>query len=359
MCRYRESFIFCALLTCCALLLVFVGDTAGGSFGTAFAAGAAEQSRPIVIAHRGASGYLPEHTLASKALAYGLGSDYIEQDVVVTKDDVLIVLHDIYLDTVTDVASKFTSRKREDGRYYAVDFTLAEILTLQARERIDLKTGAAVFPGRFPISATGFLVPTLDQEIEMILNLNKSTGQNVGIYIEFKAPKWHKSQGKDIISLLMAALEKHDLNNHRAKLFVQCFDPESLKELGRRYKPKFPLVQLIGDNVWKEVDADFKQMLTPAGIKEVSSYASGIGPWIPQVLDSLDEKKSVRKGSFLEAAHSLGLQIHPFTLRTDALPSGYKSADDLLHVLFKNAKVTGVFADQPDVVLRYLKTHRK
>jgi glycerophosphoryl diester phosphodiesterase len=283
-----------------------------------------------------------------------MGSDYIEQDVVVTKDDELIVLHDIHLDTVTDVAARFPSRKRNDGRYYAVDFTLAEIRTLQARERVNLATGAAVFPSRFPVAATGFSVPTLSQEIEMIQSLNKTTKRNVGLYIEYKAPKWHLQQGKNIAAILMEVLRRHGLNDKNAKLFVQCFDPVSLKDFAAKFKPEFPLVQLIGDNVWKESDADYKAMLTPEGIKEVGRYAAGIGPWIPQVLDALDDSKAIRKGSFLDMAHTLRMEIHPFTFRDDALPKGYSSSEDLLRVLFGHAKATGVFADQPDTVLRYL-----
>ena len=116
---------------------------------------------PVVIAHRGASGYLPEHTLPAKALAFGQGADFLEQDVVLTKDDQPIVMHDIHLDTVSDVAKKFPGRNRADGRYYAIDFTLAEVRTLQAQERIDLKSGTPVFAGRFPAQGSDFRIPSL------------------------------------------------------------------------------------------------------------------------------------------------------------------------------------------------------
>ena len=107
--------------------------------------------RPIVIAHRGASGYLPEHKLEAKALAFAMKADYLEQDCVLTADDVPVVLHDIQLDTVSDVARRFPRRRRDDGRFYAVDFTLDEIRSLRVTERFDRETGEAVYPQRFPL----------------------------------------------------------------------------------------------------------------------------------------------------------------------------------------------------------------
>ena len=136
--------------------------------------------RPIIIAHRGASGYLPEHTLAAKALAYCQGADYLEQDVVLTRDDHPVVLHDIHLDTVTNVADVFPDRQRADGRFYAIDFTLAELRQLKASERIDLNTGQAVYPNRFPVGSAAFGVPTLAEEIELVQGLNKTLGRQVG-----------------------------------------------------------------------------------------------------------------------------------------------------------------------------------
>ena len=126
----------------------------------------AEEIKPIVIAHRGASGYLPEHTLPAKALAYGLGADFLEQDIVLTKDDVPVVLHDIYLDTVTDVARRFAGRQRADGRYYALDLTLAELKQLRVTERFNAKTGKPVYPQRFPAEQSEFHLATLEEELK-------------------------------------------------------------------------------------------------------------------------------------------------------------------------------------------------
>ena len=121
-----------------------------GVFFACAASALAAETRPLVIAHRGASGYLPEHTQAAKTLAYGLGADFLEQDIVLTKDDVPVVLHDIYLDTVTDVAKRFPGRKRADGRFYVLDLTLAELKQLRVAERFNAKTGKAVFAKRYP-----------------------------------------------------------------------------------------------------------------------------------------------------------------------------------------------------------------
>jgi glycerophosphoryl diester phosphodiesterase len=169
---------------------------------------------PLVIAHRGASGYLPEHTLEAKTLAYAMKPDYIEQDVVMTKDDQLVVLHDHYLDRVTDVAERFPNRARADGRYYAIDFTLAEIKTLRVTEGFDIDAQGnkvAGFPDRFPLWKGDFTVPTLAEEIELIQGLNKTLGYNIGIYPEIKAPWFHRHEGKDISQAVLKVLYPFNL----------------------------------------------------------------------------------------------------------------------------------------------------
>ena len=142
----------------------------------------------LVIAHRGACGYLPEHTLEAKAYAHALGADFVEQDIVATRDDELIVMHDIHLDRVTNVAERFPGRMRDDGRFYARDFDLHEIQSLNATERRRADGQTAVFPQRFPTTIGRFRVPTLREEIKFIQGLNRSTGRDVGIYPEIKRP---------------------------------------------------------------------------------------------------------------------------------------------------------------------------
>src|SRR5688572_10121230 len=155
----------------------------------------------LVIAHRGASGYLPEHTLEAKALAYGLGADFLEQDVVATRDSQLVVLHDLHLDDVTDVALRFPERCRADGRHYVIDFDLAELQRLTVSERRGAGAAAARFPGRFPLDKGAFRIATLDQELDLIEGLNRSMRRNVGIYPEIKHPQWHREQGIDLARL--------------------------------------------------------------------------------------------------------------------------------------------------------------
>jgi glycerophosphoryl diester phosphodiesterase len=179
----------------------------------------------LVIAHRGASGYLPEHTLEAKALAYGMGADYLEQDVIATRDDELVVVHDIHLDRVSNVAEKYPDRKRDDGRYYARDFDLAELKTLRVWERREDDGITPVFPNRFPSGQGAFQIPTLREEIKLVQGLNKSTGRSVGIYVEIKRPACHKSEGVDVCPILLQLLDDVGYRTREAQISVQCFDP--------------------------------------------------------------------------------------------------------------------------------------
>lgn len=312
-------------------------------------------AKPIVVAHRGSSAYLPEHTLAAKALAYGMGADYIEQDVVLTKDGIPVVLHDIHLDTVTNVATKFAHRKRKDGRYYAIDFSLAEIKTLRVTERFDRKTGSAVYEKRFPMWKSSFSVSTLAEEIELIQGLNKSTGRNVGLYLEIKSPAWHSKAGKDVTKTVMTLLKKFGYPSTSKKIFLQCFDANTLKRLKSEFKTKIPLVQLVGENSWGESETDYDKMKTKAGIKEVSKYAQGLGPWFGQLYLGNDENGNPKASKIVEWAHANNLQVHPYTFRADQLPPNMK-AKQVLDFLFKQLKVDGVFSDFPDLALKYIES---
>jgi len=188
--------------------------------------------RPIVIAHRGASGYLPEHTLAAKQLAHEMGADYLEQDIVASRDGALIVLHDVYLDRVTDVATRFPGRQRNDGRFYARDFDLAEIRSLQAWERMNAD-GSAVFPNRYPPRSGDFRLHTLAEELELVRRLNFECNRRVGIYPEIKRPAWHLDEGMDIAPELLRVLSEYDYAHREDPVFVQCFDPAEIRRLRR------------------------------------------------------------------------------------------------------------------------------
>ncbi len=304
----------------------------------------------LVIAHRGASGYLPEHTLAAKALAHGMNPDYIEQDVVLTKDGVPIVLHDHHLDTISDVASKFPNRKREDGRYYAIDLSLAEIKTLKAHERIDLKTGKRVFPSRFPLHQSHFEIPTLEEEIELIKGLNQARGKNIGIYPEIKAPAFHRAEGQDISKIVIDLLAKHGYSTKEDAVYLQCFDWNETQRIRNELGYKGKLVQLIAENDWNESpNVNFDALRTKEGLSSIAKIADGIGPWIPHLISPTGQSNDLVKN-----VHALGMKIHPYTLRADALPEWAKEHDAVLETVLFKAGADGIFTDFPDLAVKYL-----
>lgn len=218
----------------------------------------AQSNAKVVIAHRGASGYLPEHTLPAKAMAYAQGADFLEQDLVMTKDNELIVLHDHYLDSVTDVADRFPGRARKDGRFYAIDFTLPEIRSLKFTEAFEIKDGKKVqtYPNRFPMGKSSFHIHTFQEEIEFVQGLNKSTGKNIGIYPEIKAPWFHKQEGKDISTRVLEVLKQYGYSKKSDNVYLQCFDANELKRIKNELLPKLgmdlKLVQLIAYTDWHE-----------------------------------------------------------------------------------------------------------
>jgi glycerophosphoryl diester phosphodiesterase len=301
----------------------------------------------VVIAHRGASGYLPEHTLEAVTLAHMQGADFIEQDIVLSKDLVPVVLHDIHLETVSDVEQKFPARKREDGRYYAFDFSLAELKTLRVHER-ESEPGKRVFSGRYQGKAH-FTIATFEEEIELITELNRQFGKNIGFYPEIKSPAWHRKEGADISKIVLAMLRKHQLDDPQKAIYVQCFDFAETQRLRNELGAKVKLVQLIGENNWGESDTDYVALRTPEMLAEVAKVAQGIGPWIPHLVDLTTQQQTL----LAQHAKQAGLSIHPFTFRKDDLPVGV-TVKQALDTLFKDIKVDGVFSDFPDVVIDYL-----
>ncbi|CAN2042257.1 glycerophosphoryl diester phosphodiesterase GlpQ [Candidatus Magnetomoraceae bacterium gMMP-15] len=321
--------------------------------------------KKIVIAHRGACGYLPEHTLEAKVLAYGMGADYIEQDVVLTKDNAAIILHDIHIDTVTNAAEIFPDRARNDNRYYAIDFTLKEIKSLQVTERIDLKNKAAVYPGRFPIWTCDFKVPTFENEIELIQGLNKSTGKDVGIYPEIKSPAWHKKEGKDISGIVLKILNYYGYKDKNDKCYIQCFDPAEIKRLYNELGAKVKLMQLIAETDWEETPIyekgkltgyyDYEFMKTKEGLKETAKYADTIGPWMPQLVKGKNEKGNLIITSLVKDAHALGLEVHPYTFRVDSLPDYVMNSEEAFRIFYYDVGVDGLFTDFPDCAVQFLR----
>lgn len=315
----------------------------------------------LVIAHRGASGYLPEHTLEAKALAYGMGADYIEQDIVLTKDNIPIVSHDIHLDTVTDVKQKFPRRARKDGRFYALDFTMAEIRQLRVNERIDLKTGAQVYPHRFPAGKAQFSVATLAEEIELIQGLNRATGKQVGIYPEIKNPAWHRRQGRDISKIVLQVLSRYGYTDKNSAIYLQCFDAGELRRIRSELGSQLKLVQLLIDPRYKDPlnQTDFQYLVTGEGLRDIATYADGIGPWMPQIVSGVDAEGKLISTDLVPQAQALGLVVHPYTFRADQLPENIASFEQLLGIFLNRAGVDGVFTDFPDRVVRFLQQQKR
>ena len=287
-----------------------------------------------VVAHRGASGYLPEHTLASKVMAYAMQVDYIEQDVVLSKDDVPIVIHDILLDDVTNVLEKFPNRKREDGRYYVIDFTFKEIKTLAVTERFDSETGLQIYPNRFPKGTSSFRLHSLQDEIELIHGLNKSTGKNIGIYPEIKKPEFHHENGKDISKIVLNILSDYGYKTKNDKCIVQSFDAVELERIRKELKSQLFLVQLMEFSEQKNL------------LEFYASYADGIGPWYKHLISS----KTADGFSFtplIKEAHKLDLVVHPYTFREDQLDE-FDSFEQMIDVIIHQAGADGGFTDFPD-----------
>ncbi|MGI9383045.1 MAG: glycerophosphodiester phosphodiesterase [Methyloligellaceae bacterium] len=320
------------------------------------AAGPLLAADKVIVAHRGASGYLPEHTLAAKAMAHAQGAHYIEQDVVLTKDGVPLVLHDIHLGTVTDVATVFPDRKRADGRYYAIDFTLAEIKRLAVNERIKLKTGQAVFPKRFPPGRSAFKIATLAEEIELIQGLNGSTGRAVGLYTEIKRPAFHRAEGQDISKIVIETLARYGYKTKDDPLYLQCFDWNETQRIRKELGYEGRLVQLIADNAWNEApDLDFDRLRTRDALAEIAKVADGVGPWMPHVVTRLDGTGKPVVTDLVATAHELGLQVHVYTFRADALPDYAKTLEQAFEFFLVEARVDGLFTDFPDRGVAFVK----
>lgn len=329
------------------------------------------QNEKIIIAHRGASGYLPEHTLEAKALAFGQKADYLEQDLAMTKDNHLVVIHDHFLDQLTDVAKKFPDRKREDGRYYVIDFTLAEIQSLEMTENFEIKDGKeeAVYPGRFPLWKSHFRIHTFEEEIEFIQGLEKSTGKKIGIYPEIKAPWFHHKNGKDIAKATLEVLKKYGYTTKNDLVYLQTFDYNELVRIKTKLMPKMgmdiKLVQLIAYNDWHEteekdkngnwVNYDYNWMFKEGAMKKIAKYADGVGPgWYMLIDDQKSQPGAIVYTPMVQDIATTSMEVHPYTVRKDALPPFFTNIDEMFDALLNKAGATGVFTDFPDLGVKFL-----
>jgi glycerophosphoryl diester phosphodiesterase len=298
-------------------------------------------NKKIVIAHRGASGYLPEHTLEAKAMAHAMNVDFIEQDLVLSKDNVPIVIHDIYLDDVTNVAELFPNKKRENNRFYVIDFTFDELKKLKVTERFNPKTREQVYKKRFPIWKGNFRLHSLQEEIELIQGLNLSTQKNIGIYPEIKDPEFHKREGKNLTEIVLKVLTNYGYKTKKDNCILQCFDAKELERIRIELESELFLVQLM------EFKEETKQL------KHFATYADGIGPWYKQILDKKIDGKFTFT-SLVSDAHKLDLKVHPYTFRADAL-NEFSSFKKMMQTLLIEANVDGAFTDFPDLMINFLK----
>lgn len=338
---------------------------------------AAETAGKLVVAHRGASGYLPEHTLEAKALAFAQGADFIEQDVVMTSDDQLVVLHDLTLERMTDVAQLYPNRARADGSFYVIDFTLAELRTLHVSEGKRVQDGkeVPVFPARFPINSGNFRIHTLQEELQLIAGLRQSTGRMVGIYPELKSPWFHHQHGKDISTATLTVLREYGFDSKDDAIYVQSFDYNELQRVHDEVLPalgiQLKLVQLIAENDWQEtfeqnaqgewVNYRYDWMHTEAGLQKLATIVDGVGPSYTMLVSAADTAAAKPViAPFTGWAHAAGLQIHPYTFRSDAgqLPAWVASFDELLEFFLFNVGVDGVFTDFPDKAVQHLQRHQ-
>ena len=361
---------------------------------------------PLVIAHRGASGHLPEHTLEAYMLAMRMGADFIEPDLVPTKDGQLISRHENDLTHTTNVAvvPQFADRKtteRIDGipitGWFSEDFTLAEIKQLKARERLPaLRPQGAEHNDQYAIA-------TLAEIVGLVKQFEADTGRKVGLYIETKHPTYFQYAGKTVegkaiamnISKKLVQQLKQLQFTEPKRVFIQSFEVQNLLELKQRCMPElkdqFPLIQLIGDTekaylppkdsfsvpydvfyhqqqgtdlkavypldtgflVAATQPLDYSALLNAKGLGFVHSYAAGIGPW----RSSIYQKHSLTLKPFVKAAQQQGLKVHPYTFRAEANYLMAKDAkttfsfDEEMQALFKQG-IDGVFSDYPDLALK-------
>jgi len=326
-------------------------------------------SAPLVIAHRGASGYAPEHTLAAYALAVLQGADYIEPDLVMTRDGQLVARHDNELGLTTDVAQRpeFAERKRTqkvDGvsleGWFSEDFTLAELKTLRAIERIpQQRPGNTRFDGQFEI-------PTLQEIIDLAKSLEASQQRVIGLYPETKHPTHFQRLNLAMEEPLLATLKRNGYDSAEAPVYIQSFEVDNLQKLSKLTAIR--LVQLLwveGQPYDQQVlgsGLGYQQMITPEGLKNIARYASGIGPEKGMIIPRDAAGNLTKPTSLVRDAHAAKLKVHPYTFRAEnaflptSLRNGSEPAErgDIEAELraFLDTGIDGLFIDKPDIAVR-------
>ncbi|HEX4266817.1 MAG TPA: glycerophosphodiester phosphodiesterase [Steroidobacteraceae bacterium] len=326
--------------------------------------------QPIVIAHRGASGYAPEHTLVSYFIAIEQGADYIEPDLVMTRDGVMVARHENEISGTTDVAERgqFADRRATrvvDGAtvtgWFTEDFSLQELKTLRARERIpELRPANTRLDGRLEI-------PTLEEILALAQGVEErrrlrarqlglAAPQPIGVYPETKHPSYFAARGLAMEEQLVATLERYGYRGADGRAFLQSFEAGNLKVL--RGLTQLPLVQLIEaagapyDLVASGDPRTYADLVTPEGLEEIATYASCIGPAKSMIMPRDATGKLARPTPLVADAHAAGLKVHPWTFRAESafLPAGVDLEGELSE--FLAAGIDGFFTDQADVGVR-------
>ncbi len=323
----------------------------------------ARPGRSLVVGHRGASGYRPEHTLASYELAARMGADFIEPDLVATRDHVLVARHEPEIGGTTDVASRpeFASRRRTvdlDGvpvtGWFTHDFTLAELKTLRATERIPaLRPRNTLYDGLFE-------VPTLTEVLQLRARLSRELGREIGVFPETKHPTYFRRLGLDLETPLVRALRAARLDRAGAKVFVQSFEAVNLISLRRDYRLRAPLVFLTGATGGPYADPrPYADYLTPAGLRELARWVDGIGPEKSQIIPRAADGSLTTPTSLVRDAHAAGLKVIPYTFRAENqfLPADLRVGTDPAafgraideQIIFLRTGIDGLFTDHPDI----------
>jgi glycerophosphoryl diester phosphodiesterase len=318
-------------------------------------------AQPIVIAHRGASGERPEHTLAAYQLALEQGADFIEPDLVITKDGVLVCRHENEISTTTNVADKpeFAGRKTKkeiDGRsvegWFTEDFTLAELKKLRARERLpDVRKSNVTYDGQFEI-------PTFEEVLQLLRDWKQKTKKTVGVYPETKHPTYFGMLELPPEKPLIELVKKYGYDNKNAPIFIQSFETSNLKLLRRRTKARLiQLIDVIGrpfDWTLAEDKRTYAQLITPGGLSDISTYADGIGVHKDLVISRDTEGNLGAVTNLIHDAKQSGLLIHVWTFRNEDsfLPKNLAGKPEEELKRFFAAGVHGVFSDYPGLAVK-------
>jgi glycerophosphoryl diester phosphodiesterase len=323
--------------------------------------------RPIVVGHRGASGYRPEHTLASYELAARMGADFIEPDLVSTKDHVLVTRHENEISGTTDVAGRpeFADRrttKTVDGRaitgWFTEDFTLAELKSLRAAERLPgVRQENTLYNGRYEI-------PTFTEVLELRERLSRELRRTIGVYPETKHSTYFRSIGLDLETPLVAAVRRAHLDKERAPIFIQSFELTNLVEMREKQQVRARLVFLTSakgapyDLEAKGDPRTYADLLTAQGLKTISAWVDGVGPEKTQVIPRNSDGTLGEPTPLVNDAHAAGLDVHPYTFRNEnqfmppafrngTSPNDYGKAVNE-QVRYLEAGIDGLFTDNPD-----------